>query len=165
MTAWRRLNLDCLDAAIKGLGEPEPDADLDANLAFLADLREQRAALLAVENEVERIAARQMSGRTYTNPAAGLAAERSRSYADDWDARRVVWAITQPLCLNEDTGEVLMLEEHLATLVDRFLSVTGVSYFRSTALRELGLDPEEYRTRELRRTTVKVTRATEAGPA
>lgn len=135
-------------------------ADLDSNLAFLADLREQKARLTAIENEVERVAARQMPGKDYM--AGGITAERNRSYADTWDVRRTAWALVEPLCVDHETGELRVEEKVAWELIDRLLSAAAVGYYRVKELQSAGLDPSEFRARELRRTTVKVTRSAPA---
>lgn len=159
MSAWRDHNLKCLTNCIVGLGQPE-DADLDVNLAFLADLRDQAAELTAVINEVERTCAQQMPRRTHAT--ATLAAEKHRSYADTWDHRRAAWAVIEPALIDEGSGEVI--DDKVGwRILDRLLSFAAISYFRTTAMDAAGLDPGEYRTRELRRTIVKITRSTEDG--
>lgn len=138
-----------------------PTGDLDTNLNFLADIREQKARLAAVENEVERLAARQMPAKTYSNDR--LSAERNRSYATTWDVRRTAWSLIEPLCVDQATGEVRVEEKVAWELIDRLLSAASVTYYRVAVLRAAGLDPDEFREREILRTTVRVTRSDSGG--
>lgn len=138
-----------------------PTGDLDTNLGFLADIREQKARLAAVENEVERLAARQMPAKTYSNDH--LSAERNRSYATTWDVRRTAWSLIEPLCVDHTTGELRVDEKVAWELIDRLLGAAAVTYYRVGPLRAAGLDPDEFREREILRTTVRVTRSGAGG--
>lgn len=162
--------LDRLDAALTELDkllETEAivhDDDVDSNLSLLLELKDQQARLSAIVNEVERTAARQIPRRTYLGDR--VKAEKTRSYADVWDVRRCAWDVIEPALINPATGELLCDEQTAWNLIDRLFGAASVKYYRAGALIALGLDPEEYRTREFRRYTVKVERVdTEDGAA
>jgi hypothetical protein len=134
-----------------------PTFDLDKNLSLLADLRAQKARLMAATNEVERLVIDQMPAKTYTSGA--LSAERFANHKDVWDVRRTAWAVTEPACVNQDTGEVLVDEKAAWTIIDRLLQAANVDYFRVKSLAAFGLKADDFRDRELLRRTVKITRA------
>lgn len=152
--------LDELDDDLR-LAADQPTRSINENLELLLALKDQQRRLAAIVNEIERTAAQQIPRRTFQGE--GLKAEKTRSYADEWDVRRTAWAVVEPL-LCDDTGEVLCDEATAWALIDRLFAAASVKYYRAGELIKLGLNPEEFRTREFRRYTVKVERVdTEVG--
>ena len=142
-------------------------ADFDGSDIELCDLlgrvRAERMRLAGVESLVERRAAAAMTGKTLEWPG-GVAEKRGGKDRKEWDhaaLNRVVSAtVIQPLVVNVQTGEV---DRDLAALLHLAVEQYAATHrpeWRVTAIKSLGIDPDDFCTAIPGRFTVQVTLGT-----
>ena len=162
--------LNTLHTAITDLADDVPAAlDVDdtteAVVSLLHDLREQRKALAQMEAYVEAAAVKRLK---YGQQQVGefIAEVKGGKDRRAWQHDDLAWAVCRPLAVNENTGEVVT---EIAEIIDqvraRLLNCAAVSYWRTTQLKPLGINPDDYSESTPGRRTVTVTSAIEAEPA
>lgn len=155
-----RIMADCTDAEGRDLGE------------LLRLVREGRYALYAIECDVEAAAAKAMLGDFAEGP--GIRMERSRApERKEWDHEAwqadVRAKVLQAHGLKGAQGVVTasgeVAEVSLAELLREVEGIHGAGQPRTTGLRKLGLDPDDYCARTTGTWRVKVTRLAREGDA
>jgi len=158
-------HLDAVNTAIDALTRlpllEEAGEDEKALVVLLADLRDARQKLHQLESIVEAATARAMTDKRLELPALGILAERKGgSVYTRWDHPRVAAQVARRYAVDAQSGEIdetlAEVAEHLATWL---LDVAHVDYWRTTALRAIGLNPDTYATKERGRRTVHITRS------
>lgn len=130
--------------------------DVHAALCLLRDIRAIKRDLAGIENTVEAHCAREMPGKTFE--AADMVATRSTSAKTTWDDRALVGKFVDSACvIDAETGEVDD-ERYRAVweLMDSLMGAAHIDYWRTTKLKAIGIDPDDYREREWGRRTVRI---------
>jgi hypothetical protein len=141
------------------------DDSSEAVVRLLADLREQRKQLAEMEAYVEAAAVKRLK---YGQQQVGdfIAEVKGGKDRKAWRHDDLAWAVCRPLAVNENTGEVVTeIAEIIDQVRSRLLNCAAVSYWRTTQLKPLGINPDDYSESTPGRRTVTVTSAIEAEPA
>lgn len=157
--------LNQLAAAVSDLSDDVPaaldvDDSTDAVVRLLADLREQRKALAAIEAYVESAAVKRLK---YGQQQVGdfIAEVRGGKDRRNWQHDDVAFAVCRDLA-TDDQGVVIPDMAQVIDLVrSRIMNCAQVSGWRVTQLRPLGLDPDDFSESVPGRKTVTVTPAIE----
>lgn len=144
-----------LDVALMGFDGNEIEwCDL------LGRIRADRMKLADLESLTERAAARSMTGKVLQWPG-GVAELHLGKDRKQWDHdamnRAVAAAIIQPLTVDVTTGEVDRETAALLHLAVEQYAATHRPEWRITAVKPLGIDPDEFCTAVPGRATVQVT--------
>lgn len=127
---------------------------------LLGRIRTDRMRLADLESLVERQAARAMTGKVLEWPG-GVAERHHGKDRKQWDHdamnRAVAAAVIQPLTVNVETGAVDTELAALLHLAVEQYAATHRPEWRVTAVKPLGIDPDEFCTAVPGRTTVQVT--------
>jgi hypothetical protein len=137
--------------------------DADTALCLLAQVRTQRIRLATIEASLESLAARRMRAEHRDRvelPGVGLFERRGGVDRKDWDHRGVASRVVRTLLVDPTTGEAAPEEyrDFAYLLRDRLLEACRTEW-RTTALRKLGVDPDEFCTKTPGRTTIQFTPA------
>lgn len=139
--------LTCLDAAAR----EAPDLRVAAGL--LVDLRETRRELAQLERDVEQRIADLMGDRRETVMGVGVLERHRVKKRLAWDREELLRVVRDSRLVNRETGEIA--EE---TELQRVLAVWNLGAPRVTALRERGIDGDEFcSSQDQGRWTVQVT--------
>lgn len=129
------------------LAESEDDY---AELAeLLVDVRELRRQLGDQEREVEGVLVAVLPDRKVEVPQVGVVERRSGSVRKKWDSEALVARLVRDRLYDSETGEARFVSARDA--VDAAVSVvtacapfTGSMGWRAGALRDFGIDPDEW---------------------
>lgn len=111
---------------------------LDTALICLAAIREARTQLAHVEHELENRLAPVMDKRVVI-PGVGTFEKHAKKNRTQWDRDDLLRAVLDTRIVDKDTGEVL--DE---TPLQKVLQVWNLGAPRVTALRQRGLDADEF---------------------
>lgn len=158
-----------LSSSISDLADDVPAAlDVDdsttAVVELLHDLREERKRLAEMEAYVEACAVKRLK---YGQQQVGdfIAEVKGGKDRKAWRHDDLAWAVCRPLAVNEDTGEVVTeIAEIIDQVRSRLLNCAAVSYWRTTQLKPLGINPDDFCESAAGRKTVTVTPAIDAEP-
>jgi hypothetical protein len=121
---------------------PTTITDMDDAVAAWRTLTEAKRWLGDACDDLANVIGKTMTEKRVT--AAGVTVERSMKVSrTQWDKESLLRAVLDSRVVNEDTGELLD-----PTPLDKVLRVWNLGAPRVTALRERGLDPDEYATVE-----------------
>jgi hypothetical protein len=81
---------------------------------------------------------------------------RSGTVRKAWDHPLVASVLTRLATVDKDSGEVLMKAEDAQRVTDEILACAGIGYWRTGALRDRGVDPDQYCTTEKGRASLIV---------
>jgi hypothetical protein len=146
--------------AIELMDESSRDADLgeiewDDAVRLLAALRDARKRLVGIEAAFERYIDRQWRRQKVTGPVAVEGVGQVEVYRSrerhGWDHPALAAAVVEANM--PTTGEV----PDPWDVRDWLMAAAGVGYWRVTALRNLGIDPDGYCTSEPGPPSVKIT--------
>jgi hypothetical protein len=158
---WRNA-IEALDADRRGLAEL---GQVDM-LAFGLDrIRELRRQLGDLERAVEADIAGLMDGKQQTIDGLGTLERRRGTDRKGWDSDEVLKSIVQLAVVNAidpDTGELPSHTELVARVVADIAAcapLTASTGWRVTALRAMGIDPDEYCITKPGRTAVQIHKA------
>lgn len=155
------LTLNELASAVTRLSDDVPaaldvDDSTEAVVRLLADLREQRKALAEMEAYVEAAAVKRIP---YGQTRIGdwIVDVKGGKDRREWKHDDLAWAVVRDVAVDKDTGEVV---EEARQIVDevrsRLLNCIGISYWRTTQLKPLGIDADDYSTSTPGRRTVRL---------
>lgn len=127
--------------------------DLETAVNAYRILLDAYQALRYTHEDLADKIARRMDDKRYTSQAAGITVERSmKTDRKEWDKESLLRAVLDSRLVDPDTGEVKD-----PTPLDKVLHVWNLPAPRVTALRERGLDPDEFcRSERLDRWTLRV---------
>ncbi len=112
--------------------------DLDQGLICFAMLEEARKNLSLITSLLEKKLAKVMP-RDYTLEGVGTFEKRKRTNRTSWDREELVRDVLDSRIFDPITGE-----DKFPTPLDKVRHVWNLGAPRTTALRELGLDPDQY---------------------
>lgn len=151
--------LDALRATITGLSLAVPrwvedmDGDDPAALVLLLDdLRSLRQELASVEAYAESQAARAMTTRKLMLPDGRIAEKYSGKHRKDWRHDLImgeVWDVATEVAAGD-------LDDSIGAFRTLVVTAAGLTYWRTSELRRLGIDPDKYCTVEAGRATVRI---------
>lgn len=153
-----------LNDAVTRLSEDIPtrlDAtagDLEAAVLLLADLREARKRLAQVEAYTEAETVRRMRRRN-AEVSGFLVERKGGTKRTDWQHDRLAWAVVRDLAVDGAGVVDDAALDLIGKVRDRLVNAAGITYWRSTQLRPLGIDPGDYSTAERGRYTIHLTPA------
>lgn len=152
--------LTFLTNLLTDLGEAVPTdldgMDADAAVQLLADLRERRMKLAEIEAFTETHVARALHHGKHT--VAGFQVEiRGGASWKDWRHDDVAWQLCRDIAVDPDTGEVNADVTPIIDMVRSRLLNAARPEWRTTVLRQHGIDPADYSTRTPSRRTVQLT--------
>lgn len=133
--------------------------DPEAAVILLLRLREARKELQTLEAAVEATSAERMTGKELRFP--GYVAERRGGWRRvSWQHDALAWRLIEDIAVDQRTGEV---SEDIAAAVavcrDRILNAASIGSWRTTQLKPLGIDPDDFSESIQSRRTVEVRRA------
>lgn len=151
--------LTFLTNLLTDLGEAVPTdldgMDADAAVRLLADLRERRMKLAEIEAFTEAHVARMLDRGKHT--VAGFQVEvRGGATWKDWRHDDVAWALCRDIAVDPDTGEINADVTPIIDMVrSRLLNAARPSW-RTTVLKQHGIDAGDYATWTPARRTVQL---------
>lgn len=137
-----------IDAAIGALElafdrGPVEGATTGVHARWLVSVRENKRRLGDLEEKVSNIVGALMPKKTVVAEGLGVLSRHERTSRKQWDKEMLLRAVLDSRIVDKRTGEVK--DE---TQMDRILHVWNLGAPRLTALRERGLDPDEFATVE-----------------
>lgn len=111
----------------------------DRDFVALAMIRDCRTTLAHVERELEQKLAGRMCDKRHVIENVGTFERRKRVNRTQWDQEALRSAVLDSRLFDKDTGEIV--EE---TPLERILHVYNLPAPRITALRERGIDPDQF---------------------
>jgi hypothetical protein len=119
---------------------PEAIADtLEADLIALAMIKEARANLAVAERDLEQVLAKSMTSKTVVVEGAGTFERSKKKDRTQWQKDELLSAVLDSRLFNPHTGE---LKEE--TPLERVLAVFNLPAPRITALRDRGIDADQF---------------------
>ncbi len=135
--------LVALNSAIETLGSlcaaPAPNVDLAGHVATLLAIQQARRDLADVEQKAKDTIGHLMRGRTAVVEGVGVLHRSARKSRTQWDKDALRMSVADTKLVDKDTGEIV--DE---SPLDKVLHVWNLGTPRTTALRERGLDPDEF---------------------
>jgi hypothetical protein len=129
--------------------------NMASTVRLLHEIRTERQRLAIIEAQVEAECARRMPDKVFRGD--GLVAERKGGAKRvAWRHDDLAWAVVNRHVV-DGNGEVdPVAAELVGKIRDDLLNAAAISYWRTTQLRLLGIDPGDYSTTEVGRRTVHV---------
>lgn len=133
--------------------DDELGSDIDHDLLAWDLIEEANRRLAVARALMARRLAERLPEKRYVVQGMGVVERRRRTDRKHWDTEDLLRAVLDTKLVDADTGEVK--DE---TPLDKVLRVWNLGAPRITALRERGLDPDEYAETERGALTLQVTR-------
>lgn len=140
-----RFNAELLDFYdhVSSLKDQEVDQQLACNL--LVSISQMKSGLAEVYSEMEKIVITLVSDRDPVRAYDGSVIEKmydkSRKAWQHKTIANVVADRIQRMAVDLDTGEVMMSTHDMIT---KLLDFAGVSYWKVTSLKDIGIDADDY---------------------
>ena len=132
---------------------PASDEEVAGLVARLDRLDEDIAALRITRDEVEQALAEAVGFDGRVIEGVGSIARHRRTSRTKWDSQNLLMRVRDSRIVDEESGEVLTG----AALLEKVYALTGANA-RVTALRECGIEPDEYCHTEHRGYRIKIER-------
>lgn len=133
-----RILTETVNSLDDNVGELDPEPMLYSNLIAFAAIEEARKNLAVVAHDLEQKLAKVMPKQLVVDGAGTFECHKKKARTA-WDKDDLLRAVLDTRLVNKDTGEVK--EE---TPLEKVLAVFNLPSPRLTALRDRGLDPDEY---------------------
>lgn len=128
-----------LTELVNALDNATATENLEADLIALAMLKEARTNLAIIERDLENALAKAMPDKQLVVEGVGMFERSKKKSRTQWDKDDLFRAVQDSRLFNPHTGE---LKEE--TPVEKLLHVYNLPAPRLTALRDRGIDPDQY---------------------